>query len=209
MLAEGKRGRLVFVNTGVGPLNAALAVGLALGMTFDREKNVSGIDAILCAGLAGAYDLVKTPLRSLWLVTEEIWPEYGLNDGSDVTARAFSFPLWKKEDEDIYDRVKLSGVSDLARKSFEEGKPWGSCRSITVAGVSASFVRREKLFNKFGAELENMEGFAVAYAAARAEIPCSEVRSISNKIGPRSKNEKDFDGALRSLGDVLPTLNLI
>lgn len=209
MLFEAKHGALIFVNTGVGPINAALATGLALGLTFDREKNAPGIEAILCAGIAGAYDLEKNPLRSLWSVSEEIWPEYGLNDGFDVTARAFSYPLWKKEGGDIYDRVRLDGVSALSRKPFGDGKPWPSCRSLTVAGVSASFARREKLFNKYGAELENMEGFAVAYAATRAEIPRAEVRSVSNKIGPRSKNEKDFEGALLALGEILPTLNLI
>ncbi|MDE5832062.1 MAG: futalosine hydrolase [Desulfovibrio sp.] len=209
MLVETKQRRLIFINTGVGPLNAALAAGLALGLTFDKDKNAPGVGAILCAGLAGAYDLEKNPLRSLWLVKEEIWPEYGLNDGSDVTARAFSFPLWKRDEEDVYDRISLNGASALTGKADEEGKPWPSCKSVTVAGVSASFARREKLYNKYGTELENMEGFAIAYAAARAEIPRVEVRAVSNRIGPRSKHEKDFDGALRALGKILPTLNLI
>ena len=209
MLVDAKQGPLIFINAGVGPINAALATGLALGLTFDKDKNAPGIDAILCAGLAGAHDLEKTPLRSLWNVSEEIWPEYGLNDGIDVTARAFSYPLWKKADGYIYDRLRLDGVSAISRKSFEEGKPWPSCRSVTVAGVSASFARREKLFNKYGAELENMEGFSVAYAALRAGVPCIEVRSVSNKVGPRSREEKDFDGALKALGQILPTLDII
>ena len=54
-----------------------------------------------------------------------------------------------------------------------------------------------------------MEGFAVAYACAREGIPCVEARSVSNKVGPRANDEKDFPGALRALTRVLPALNLI
>lgn len=83
------------------------------------------------------------------------------------------------------------------------------CRSLTVAGVSASFVRARDLWNRYHAELENMEGFAVAYACARAGLPCVEIRSVSNKVGPRTKEEKDFPGALQALDAVLPSLNLL
>ena len=50
---------------------------------------------------------------------------------------------------------------------------------------------------------------AVAYAAARAGLPCLEIRSVSNKVGPRTAEEKDFPGALRQLGRILPALNLV
>lgn len=204
-----KHGEAVFLVTGVGPINAALAVGYALGLLFDQKKSCQGIDAILCAGIAGAFDLDRTPLCSLWQVREEIWPEYGLNDGSSITARAFRFPLWKKEDGgDVYDKIDLADAAAIAGPGFK-GVTWLECSSLTVAGVSASFARREALWNAWHAALENMEGFAVAYAAARAGIPCVEIRSVSNKVGPRSRNEKNFDGALAAMARILPSLNLI
>lgn len=79
--------------TGVGPLNAALALGHCLGRAAAENRPVT---AVLNAGLAGAFDLDALPLRTLCLVREEIWPEYGLHDGRHVTARAFSFPLWRR-----------------------------------------------------------------------------------------------------------------
>lgn len=203
---SGKRSDLLFLAAGVGPINAALAVGLTLGLTFRRGESKAGVAAILLTGLAGAYDLEKNPLTSLWQVTEEFWPEYGLNDGSSVTARAFSFPLWRRAAGDVYDSVKLA--EDCSVFGYKDG-PFPTRKSVTVAGVSASFARREHLYDKYRADLENMEGFAVGYAALRAGVPCVEIRSVSNKIGPRSKDEKDFDGALRTLGEILPTLNLI
>lgn len=202
---------VIFLATGVGPINTAMALGFCLGLSLnDRQKTVAPkIEAILYAGLAGAYDLEKCPLRSIWQVRQEIWPEYGLNDGVSVTARAFSFPLWEPAGgAPVYDRLELADISALDTQPSFKAEPWPQCSSLTVAGVSASFARKEKLWNDYRAELENMEGFAAAYAAARAEVPCVEIRAVSNKVGPRSRDEKDFDGALLALGEILPTLNI-
>ena len=199
--------------TGVGPLNAALAMGHCLGRAAAENRPVTGV---LNAGLAGAFDLDALPLRTLCLVREEIWPEYGLHDGRHVTARAFSFPLWRRGAEDagdaeVYDSLRLPGPRDLPEVALKSGgkDACTECRSLTVAGVSASFDRARELWNRYHAELENMEGFAVAYACVRAGIPCVEIRCVSNKVGPRRKEEKDFPGALQALGAALPSLNLL
>lgn len=206
-----KRRQLIFLATGTGPINAALAIGYCFGITWEKSQMESHetIDAVLYAGLAGAFDLRKTPLCSIWRVSEEIWPEYGLNDGHSVTARAFSFPLWARKEGDIYDRAPLAPLSALHSSPSVDEELWPACASLTVAGVSASFNRAAQLWGAYGAPLENMEGFAAAYACLRAEKPCVEIRVISNKVGPRSRDEKDFDGALKALGRVLPELNII
>ena len=101
----------------------------------------------------------------------------------------------------------MEALAAFGVKCAEDALP--HCRSLTVAGVSASFARAADLRGRYKADLENMEGFAVAYACARQGIPCVEVRSVSNKVGPRAREEKDFPGALRALAQVLPALNLI
>ncbi len=205
----------LFCVTGVGPLNAALALGRCFGQAGAQGRR---IDAVLNTGLTGAFDLEALPLRTLCLVREEIWPEYGLHDGQAVTAKAFSFPLWQREagnggnsGADVYDRLPLADAGALSGGAArsDSGDVFAPCRSLTVAGVSASFARARDLWNRYHAELENMEGFAVAYACARAGVPCVEIRSVSNKVGPRTKEEKDFPGALQALEAVLPSLNLL
>lgn len=199
-------GSLIFLVTGVGPINAALAIGFCLGLKFGENKDSDPVSAILYTGLAGAFDLERNPLCSIRVVRKEIWPEYGLHDGISVTARAFRFPLWTRKDtENIYDTVELAGSGIFIQK-MPSG--WEECSSLTVAGVSASFARRDSLWNKWRADLENMEGFSAAYAALRGEIPCVEVRIVSNKVGPRGRHEKDFSGALSRLSLILPALNL-
>ena len=58
--------------TGVGPVNAALGMGLALAGARQAGQAVS---LVLNVGVAGSMDLQQAPLRSLWRVEEEIWPE--------------------------------------------------------------------------------------------------------------------------------------
>ncbi|MDY0203106.1 MAG: futalosine hydrolase [Desulfovibrio desulfuricans] len=194
--------------TGIGPVNAALAMGHALSRA---EAEGSPISAVLNVGLAGAFDLASHPLLSHCLVQEEIWPEYGLHDGQTVIAGAFGFPQWQPpQGEAVRDRLPLCGVEALSPFGGRcDDGTLAPCRSLTVAGVSASFARAADLRSRYQADLENMEGFAVAYACARQGIACVEVRSVSNKVGPRAREEKDFPGALRALAQVLPALNLI
>ncbi len=194
--------------TGVGPVNAALAMGLALARAAAEGTPVT---AVLNTGLAGAFELGQHPLLALCHVQEEIWPEYGLHDGHSVTAEAFGFPQWQPaQGPTVRDRITLAGLEALTPLG---AKPQDSaflpCTSLTVAGVSASFARAADLRARYAAGLENMEGFAVAYACARMGIACVGIRSVSNKVGPRAQDEKDFPGALAALKRVLPALNLI
>ncbi len=193
--------------TGVGPVNAALGMGIALAQCAAAGQQLR---AVINVGLAGSFDLGRWPLGSLQVVREEIWPEYGLHDGRQVVAQAFGYPQWSDGRQEVRDRLSLAGPAELGltlRGAAITGE--AGVRSLTVAGVSASVLRVQHLRQQYNAALENMEGFAVAYAAARAGLPCLEIRSVSNKVGPRTAEEKDFPGALRQLGRILPALNLV
>ncbi|MBQ7457299.1 MAG: futalosine hydrolase [Desulfovibrio sp.] len=188
---------------GVGPVNAGIALGASLG---ELQSRGIALDTVLLCGLAGSYDLTKAPLCSLWNVTEELYPEYGLNDGHTVVAEAFTWPQWKDSPKGtIANRIPLDDITLLTK----DPKDIQSCLGITVAGVSASFERTMELRERYHATVENMEGFAVALGCLRFGVRCLQIRSISNKVGPRKASEKDFLGALDRLGDILPTLNLI
>lgn len=207
-LRLGKLGGVACV-TGVGPINAALGMGIALAQCAAAGQQIQGV---INVGLAGSFDLERWPLGSLHVVREEIWPEYGLHDGRQVVAQAFGYPQWSDGRREVRDRLTLATPADLGlspRGGAAPGMTEQGVRSLTVAGVSASVLRVQHLRQLYGAALENMEGFAVAYAAARAGLPCLEIRSVSNKVGPRTAEEKDFPGALRQLGRILPALNLV
>lgn len=205
LAVTGTRQPMLACVTGVGPVNAALGMGQVLASCAFRQQPLRGV---ILAGLAGSFDLQRWPLGQLCPVGEEIWPEYGLHDGHQVSAEHFAFPQWQDGGKTVFQRLPLDSAPALGLTARGDlAAP--PLRSLTVAGVSGSDERAAALWHAHAPALENMEGFAVAYAAARAHLPCLEVRCVSNKTGRRAAHEQDFPGALRQLGRILPTLNLV
>lgn len=194
------RGReLLAYVTGVGPVNAALALGLILGARTD-------IRGVLNTGLAGSFDLEALPLGALALVTEEILPEYGLCSDCGISdAQALRFPQWSPRDQGpVFAHLPLPDCAAELGFSLPAGLARAS--SLTVAGVSATPARARALRSAFPALLENMEGFAVALACARRGIPCVELRCVSNLVGAQEARLRDFSGALRVMAATLPDI---
>lgn len=202
----GTRQPMLACVTGVGPINAALGMGRVLAHCQYHQLPLRGV---ILAGLAGSFDLQRWPLGQLCLVGEEIWPEYGLHDGRLASAEHFAFPQWQDATHAIMQHLPLDRPQTLGLRLTDAALAARPLRSLTVAGVSATDDRANDLYRAHDPALENMEGFAVAYAAARAQLPCVELRSVSNKVGRRAAHEQDFPGALRQLGRILPTLNLL
>ncbi|MDR0239366.1 MAG: futalosine hydrolase [Deltaproteobacteria bacterium] len=177
--------------TGVGPVNAGIALGHMLALC--RE-----LTGVLNLGLAGSFDLARAPLGSCTLVTEEIWPEYGLCGDGGIDAPGFGFAQWEHEGLRVVDRLSLhTALADLGLPQPADAIPG---IALTVAGVSADAQRADGLAQRYQALSENMEGFAVALACARHAIPYVELRVISNKVGSRAREDRAFPLALAKLG---------
>lgn len=187
--------------TGVGVVNAALALGRALEQA---RAAGTGADGVVCLGVAGSFDLAAHPLCSARLVERETWPEYGLlfsgQCAADARALGFSLNGAKAAAPGaIFERLEWDGPGAARRMGLD---PAGliCAHSLTVSGVSADPQRATALHKRFEAGLENMEGFALAYAAERAGLPFAELRTVSNPVGARPPAGWDLPGALASLG---------
>jgi futalosine hydrolase len=149
-------------------------------------------------GLAGSFDVVRAPLGSCILATEEIWPEYGLCGAGGMDAPGLGFAQWEKDGVRVVDRLPLGAdMADLGLSRSADAVPG---IFLTVAGVSADARRADMLAQRYQALGENMEGFAVALACARRGIPCVELRIVSNKVGSRAQKDRAFPLALAKLG---------
>ena len=195
--------RLLGCITGVGPVNAAMALGRVLALNPQ-------IGGVICSGLAGSFDLERAPLGTWTLATEEIYPEYGLLGeavaGScgqleyGLDAEALGFAQFEQGELRVLDRLPLAAPVALGLPLAALPEKFASGPALTVAGVSASLERAGMLARRYGALSENMEGFAVALACARAALPCLELRVISNRVGSRLAQERVFGKALAELG---------
>jgi len=69
-----------------------------------------------------------------------------------------------------------------------------------VHGNSSSI---EQLQKQFDADLESMEGAAFFQACLIEKIPFLQVRSISNYVESRNRDNWDIPGAIEALNEVL------
>jgi len=185
--------------TGIGPINAALQLGRALA----RADEVLGV---LNLGIGGSFDLEELPLLQLCTVHEEIWPEFGLWTDQGLKPRALKFPLGILQGGSVWDRIDLEPGKAAAQAGIKLASEWPTVRSLSVAGVTGTLERAAALWQRYRAELENMEGFALGWACLQAGVPFVECRSVSNLVGTRNSQDWDIPGALRELGQALPDL---
>ena len=76
----------------------------------------------------------------------------------------------------------------------------------TVSTCSGTDSLAAAVQTRTGAVVEAMEGAAVALVARRLDIPCGELRVVSNTTGDRPNQQWDIRGALDRLGAVIGRL---
>jgi futalosine hydrolase len=192
--------RVLGLVTGIGVVNAALELGRALAR--------SDVTGVLNLGVAGSFDLASHPVGAVRLVERECWPEYGLLAAGEATAdaRGLGFPLNDVSKtasggscDAIFETLTWDAPAELAALGLA-ARDWQTASSLTVSGVTADAPRARALVERFGAGLENMEGFALAYGARRSRLPFAELRAVSNAVGVRPPEGWNLPGALSALG---------
>jgi futalosine hydrolase len=73
-------------------------------------------------------------------------------------------------------------------------------RGVTVSTCSGTDARSRELRARSGADVESMEGAAVAYVCQKAELPLLHLRAISNWTGDRGDGQWNLGEAVDALG---------
>lgn len=185
---------LLLAVTGVGLVNTAMAAG--------RLVNRPGVTGVVNLGIAGAYDVEEFPLGTAAFAWQETWPEYGLLDEDGrVDPKAIGFAQGHVDGKPVWNRVKLIPINDAEKMGLSLGEKWGRASSVSVSSVTGAADRAGWLKTAYNGDIENMEGFAIAFAALQKGLPFLEVRTISNLVGSRYAEDWDLKGALGALGD--------
>jgi futalosine hydrolase len=187
------------VITGIGPINAAIVFGKVLA-TFPDLQGVIGL------GIGGSFDLREVDLGGWAVATQEIWPEIGIKTKECVHAQALGFPQGQTGNDAIWDRVGIDPDHNAAAMGIRIPESMVRVPFITVAGVTSTEERALFLQTIYTCRIENMEGFSLALACATHQIPFLEIRTVSNKVGPRNKKTWRIDRAFDRLGEVVPAL---
>jgi futalosine hydrolase len=176
------RSRVEILVTGIGPVEATAATSRALA--------TSSPSIVINAGIGGGFR-GRAAVGDAFAIETEHFAELGLEDGSPLPPLPGSVRLVQRIDSDAALVDLCSGI----------GARIGS--AITVSTITTSEARADSLAERFEAEIEAMEGFAVLRSAAVAGIPALELRGVSNLVGPREQGAWDFDAGARAVTALL------
>ena len=185
---KGKRMQVIFHQSGVGMLSAAVA--------FSKLALKDNPDLIIQAGIAGSFDQ-KLPLGKVFVIKDEMLGDTGAEENSKwkdifdmnlVKSNAFPFEKKKLNNPFLveYNLLKLPQVS-----------------AITVNEISTNTSRIQQLIQKYDPVIESMEGAALHYVGKETNTAFIQIRSISNYVGDRNKSNWKISEAIENLNQCL------
>lgn len=145
---------------------------------------------IVLVGIAGAYDASLDPIGSALEFGAVAIHGIGVGEGAQhLPPPALGFPQWPAGEHPlrpaVFDRLELA--------------PGGGALLLTTCAASASAEEAGERKRRFPeARAEDMEGFAVAFAARLGGVPTTIVRGISNQVGDRARERWSIPRALAS-----------
>ena len=175
---------VALVRTGVGPVNAAHAVTLAI--VRDRPS------AIVLCGVGGAYPGSGLGVLDVVCAETECYGDLGATSPTGfLDMQTLGFPV-VEGDVPLYNVLPMQVFPASRRVPF--------VTMSTCTGTDA--VASETAARTRGA-VENMEGAAVAHVGHLESIPVGEVRGISNMVGNRDPSAWRLADAARAAQEAL------
>lgn len=160
--------------TGVGMVATAFALGKHLSSKYSLVVNF---------GIAGSFDR-NIALGTVLNITEDTFAELGAENGDEfLTISDLGFG------ENHY-TSKTHRVVNLPE-----------AKAITMNCITGSEKSIKKLIKRLNPTIESMEGAAVFYASKQLNIDCLQIRSISNYVEPRNKDNWKIGLAIKNLND--------
>lgn len=158
--------------TGVGMVATAFSLGKYLSQKYNLVLNL---------GIAGSFDR-SMELGKIVNITEDTFAELGAEDGENfLTITDLGFG------EDTYHSKSIVNT----------GLPKVS--GVTVNRVSGNDMNIKNLVKRLNPATESMEGAAILYACHQEKIDCLQIRSISNYVEPRNKDNWKIGLAIKNL----------
>ena len=166
--------RVELLVTGMGPVVAA--ANLSRYLTLHGPEVIG----VLNIGVAGAYLDAGVAMLDICLAQQEFLGDFGICIQDRV--QDFDAGLLKPEPPMLFNNdlsVRIKNILTSYNISFK------TVNFVTVNCCTGTKKRAEYLRDKFAAGCENMEGAAVAMVCRNLNIPCVELRCISNMVEER------------------------
>ncbi|MEY3322633.1 MAG: hypothetical protein RLZZ417_2216 [Bacteroidota bacterium] len=192
---ESENHEINILITGVGAFNTMYAL-----MNCLKKSEYS---LIIQAGIGGSYQKDK-PLGFVYYLKTERFGDVGIEEKNGDFTSLFDTPFMNKNEFPFVDGVLINPDTELA-------KFLPCANGITLNTVTGTNERAHKLCHHYpDIEIESMEGAPFFYVCLKENIPFMSLRSISNYVEDRNKDNWMLNEAIESLNNSLcELLNII
>lgn len=169
-----------------------------VGMTctaywMGKTLNAKLYDAAINLGLAGSFDSHLTVGQTVHITADRI-SELGAEDGESFLSL---IDMDLIEDEDyILNHGEMKNTTAIENHVIDALEKVSAITVNTTHGDDNSIKKIQDLFHP---QVESMEGAAFFYACLFEGITCSQIRTISNKVEKRNKENWDIPLAVKNL----------
>ena len=155
------------IRTGIGPVNAAYAVTMAIV----RERPAE----IVVCGVGGAYPSSGLRVGDVVCAETEVYGDLGAQSPSGfLDMKMLGFPV-VAEPEPLFNELPMHIFPVTRRVKF-----------VTLSTCTGTDAAARAIEARTSGAVENMEGAAVAHVAHLHGIPVGEIRGISNLVTDRN-----------------------
>jgi len=180
----GARGLDLLV-TGIGPVNAAVALTRALARR-------PGTGAVIVCGVGGAYPGSGLAVGDVVCARTELYADLGVAAPEGfLDMEALGYPVVEGAPP-LYNRLPLELFPAPRRE------PFVTCTTCTGTDEAA-----RTLEARTGGAVESMEGAAIVHVARLHGIQAGEIRGISNMVGRRDRARWRVAEAARAAQEAL------
>ena len=167
--------------TGVGMVATTFALG--------RHLASNQYDLVVNLGIAGSFDR-DIALGDVLEITEDTFAELGAEDGNEF----LSIEKMGFGEGTFYPSTKLSNLYNLFNTFNLK-----TAKAITVNTVHGNEVSIKKVAERLNPQLESMEGAAFFYACREMNVPCIQIRAVSNYVEKRNRDNWNIGLAIKNL----------
>lgn len=154
--------------------------------------------SVIQAGIAGSFTS-GLALGETVIVERDCFADVGINE-KGVFTHIFDTNLANKN---VFPYNDGWLVND---KLVKEKVPLPLVNAVTINTISDSIKQKNILLQKFGAQIETMEGAALHFVCLQEKINFLQLRSISNEVGERDKSKWKMKEAIANLNKELVRL---
>ena len=164
--------------TGVGMVATAFALGKHLASNH--------YDLVINLGIAGSFDR-NIALGEVLEITEDTFAELGAeNDNEFLSIDEMGFGTGTyKPTTNLTDRYNAFNLK--------------TATAITVNTVHGNVASIKKVVGRLNPQLESMEGAAFFYACNKMNVPCLQIRAVSNYVEKRNRENWKIGLAIKNL----------